>query len=101
MELELVHKCDVNRAEWTLKKIARRAAIVFAAEGWTWYGTKHVPNAIGIEDAIRGDITRANIKDIPSGSGRLIVYRNDLYGENGIAVALELGGLSGHELKAL
>ncbi len=90
-----------EHARYSLKEIARRAAIVFAAEGWTWYGNEHVPNAVEIEETIKERLTNKQYGDLPAGAGRLAVYEEELQGEDGVTVALELGGLSGEGIDAL
>lgn len=87
-------------AGYNLGEIARRAAIVFAAEGWIWHDSPQ-PTAIEIETAIRQFIAEMKRCESESyGSGRLAIRKDELY-DGGIAVTLELGGLTGTELETL
>ena len=83
-----------------IRQIAKRAAIVFAAEEWTWAGIG-VPNAEEIEETIKELLTNKQYGELPAGTGRLAVYEDELQGEGGVTVALELGGLSGEGIDAL
>ncbi|KKL74376.1 hypothetical protein LCGC14_2065490 [marine sediment metagenome] len=86
--------------EYKLKEVARRAAIIFAAEGWEWAGVG-IPNAEEIEKTIQELLTNKQYGDLPGGTGRLAIYEDELCGDGGVMIALELGGLSGEEIGTL
>ena len=85
----------------SLKEIAKRAAVVFAAEGWTWGFPKQdaVPNAVEIEKTLRYLVGCAKSAGTYTGStGRLTVEEDEL---SFVRVTLQLGQISREEWEIL
>ncbi len=89
---------DKVTADRNIKEAARRAALVFEEENWTYSdgAGNYVPNIGAIKETIRDLIDIINIGDRGAAStGRIFIQPDDLVG---YSIQLEIGSLTEEEL---
>jgi hypothetical protein len=89
-----------------LKKAAKRAAGLFAVNGWEWVdgetSTLYVPTAKDIKRTLRRLVKDLEARDPVDGvqsisTGRLVVFRYDDYDGSEYGLCLELGSFYNEE----